>query len=76
MLLAEDDIDVVDLRHGIRHAIAESPESGGEIALQYFDDLWHAANRAVLWHAGTAALLGGISVWGLRRRRDSAAAVS
>jgi hypothetical protein len=75
-LVAEDGIDAADMRHAIRHAIEESSEFGDEEVLSYFEAQWRALNSATLGHAATAVILGALSVWGLRRRRDSGASVS
>ena len=53
-ILVEAEPEVIDLRHDMRHAIAESTEWGGVDKVSYFDEQWHALNRAALWHAGTA----------------------
>ena len=60
--------EVIDLRHDMRHAISESTEWDGAEKVLYFDEHWHASNLAALWHAGTALILGVVSVWGLRQR--------
>jgi hypothetical protein len=69
VFVAHDGEEAVGSRHAIRHAIAEAPEEAGELELEYFDSQSRHLDQMSLWHAGTAVLLGVVSVWGLARNR-------
>jgi hypothetical protein len=65
--LSDDRQGSVEARHEIRHLMAQAPGDRHSEAAAYFEAQWHALNRSRLWHAGTATILGAVSIWGFRR---------
>ncbi len=64
--LTDDRQSSVEARHEIRHLMAQAPGDRHSQAADYFEAQWHALNRSRLWHAGTAIILGAVSIWGLK----------
>ena len=69
-LVADASMRSMEIRHAIKHVLAEPSEEGHPEARAYFETQWHALNRSALGHAATATLLGAVSIWAFRRAAD------
>ena len=74
-IIADDDLQAVELRHEVRHALSAVPSADAIGTLEYVEGQWRALSRMTLWHAVTAFILVAASVWGIARSGKSRSAV-